>query len=319
MLTSAPFFPPRASALAREIDFLFFTTLGIAVVFSTLIAVLLVTFAVKFRRRSPSEVGREMTGSTLPLELTWTIIPFLIMMGVFAWGTKIYFEASRPPANAKQFWVVGKQWMWKIEHPDGKREINELHVPINVPIKITLTSEDVIHNFAVPAMRVKADVVPGRYTTLWFEADRLGTFHLFCSQYCGAEHSKMTGKVVVMEPTEYEKWLASGGASTVQTTVATGEQLFAAKACNTCHRADSTARAPMLWGLLGRTVKLLDGQTVVADESYVRESILNPAAKVVAGYQPIMPTFKGQLSEEEVIQLINYIRSLKAAESESAR
>jgi cytochrome c oxidase subunit 2 len=210
-----------------------------------------------------------------------------------------------------QFYVVGKQWMWKVEHPSGRREINELHVPRGQAIKLKMTSEDVIHSFFVPAMRVKADVIPGKYTTLWFQPDTVGVYHLFCSQYCGAEHSRMVGRVVVMEPSDYELFISGASSTGASASVPSGEDLFAAKACNTCHRPDTTARAPLLVGLFGKTVALQDGSTVTADEAYIRESIVNPAGKIVAGYQPIMPTFRGQLSEEEIIQLIRYIQSLK--------
>lgn len=310
-LPNAPLFPPRASAMAGDIDALFFTTLALLVFFSALIAGLILYFMVRYRRRSADQVGEETHGNTMILEVGWIVVPLVLCLATFVWGAKIYFAAARPPADAKQFYVVGKQWMWKIEHPEGKREINELHVPRGQAIRLKMTSEDVIHSFFIPAMRMKCDVIPGKYTTLWFNPDREGTYHLFCAQYCGTEHSRMIGRVYVMDPHAYELWI--GGASPMggKASVASGEELFVSKACNTCHRPDTTARAPLLWGLLGRSVVLQDGQTVTADEGYVRESILNPAAKVVAGYQPIMPTYRGQLTEEEVIQLIRYIQSLK--------
>jgi cytochrome c oxidase subunit 2 len=310
-LPNAPLFPMRASEMARDIDLLFFVMLGVLVFFSTLIAALVVYFMVRYRRRSPAQVGTEIHGNTLPLETAWIIIPLIIALTTFAWGARIYFAAARPPSDALQFYVIGKQWMWKVEHPSGKREINELHVPRGEAIKLKMTSEDVIHSFFIPAMRVKTDVIPGRYTTLWFRPDTVGTYHLFCAQYCGAEHSRMVGRVIVMEPTEYELWIGGKGTGS-ESAGSTGEDLFESKACNTCHRPDTTARAPLLWGLFGKTVALQDGSKVTADETYIRESILNPAAKVVAGYQPIMPTFRGQLSEEEIIQLIRYVQSLKA-------
>lgn len=312
-LRDSPLFPPRASEMARDIDLLFFVTLGVTVFFSSLITVVIFYFMVRYRRTSPSQVGVNMKegSSTMILEATWIIVPLFIALGIFAWGARIYFAAARPPPDAKQFYVVGKQWMWKIEHPGGRREINELHVPRGQAVKLKMTSEDVVHSFFIPAMRVKADVIPGRYTTLWFNADTVGTYHLFCSQYCGAEHSSMVGRVVVMEPTEYERWIGGGTPGGVAS-APSGEELFTAKACHTCHRTDSTARAPMLWGLMGKTVHLEGGQSTTADETYVRESIVNPAAKIVAGYQPIMPTYRGQLSEEEIIQLIRYVAALKA-------
>ncbi len=310
MLPNAPLFPPRASELARDIDLLFFTTLGVTAFFSMLIGALLLYFMIRYRRTAAGQVGQEHTGNTMLLEAAWIIVPLVISLCFFAWGAKLYFVAARPPADAKQFYVIGKQWMWKVEHPGGRREINELHVPRGQPVKLKMTSEDVIHSFFIPAMRVKADVIPGKYTTMWFTADTNGVYSLFCSQYCGAEHSRMTGRLIVMDPADYETWLTGGGAGAQG--VASGEELFVSKACNTCHRVDSTARAPMLWGLFGKTVVLHDGQTTVADETYIRESILNPAAKVVTGYQPIMPTYRGQVNEEEIIQLIRYIQSMKA-------
>jgi cytochrome c oxidase subunit II len=311
-LPNAPLFPPRASEMAREIDLLYFTTLGVTVFFSSLIAALIFYFMVRYRRTSPTQVGVYMKGgSTLLLEAAWIIVPLVIALGIFTWGARIYFAAARPPADAKQYYVVGKQWMWKIEHPGGRREINELHVPRGQPIVLKMTSEDVVHSFYLPVMRIKNDVIPGRYTTLWFNADTVGTFHLFCAEYCGTEHSRMVGRIVVMEPAEYERWIGGDPGPGVSS-IPSGEDLFVAKACHTCHRSDSTARAPLLWGLIGKTVHLEGGQTAIADETYIRESIVNPAAKIVAGYQPIMPTYRGQLSEEEIIQLIRYIGSLKS-------
>ena len=312
MFPNSPLFPERASGLAGQTDLLFFFALGVATFFSMLIAVMIFYLGIRYRRRSPAEVGRSphhASRATTVLEITWSVIPLAILTVMFLWGTRVYFAQARPPANASEYFVVARQWMWKIQHPEGKREINELHVPIGKPIKLTMTSEDVIHSFFLPVFRVKADVLPGRYTTLWFEANRLGTYHLFCAQYCGAEHSRMVGHVTIMEPHDYEAWLA--GAGTGLGPLLSGEELFTEKACNTCHRADSSARAPILAGLFGRRVQLEDGRTVAADENYIRESILNPQAKIVSGYQPIMPTFKGQLGEEEIIQLIDYIKSQK--------
>jgi cytochrome c oxidase subunit II len=312
MFQNAPLFPERASAIARQVDHLFLFALGGAAFFSILIALLIFYLGIRYRRRSPSEVGTppaEHSRATTILEATWSLVPLGLLAILFVWGARLYFVIARPPANAAEIQVVGKQWMWKVQHPEGNREINELHVPVGLPVRLTLTSEDVIHSFFLPEFRIKTDVLPGRYTTLWFQADRIGTYHLFCSQYCGAEHSHMTGRVVVMEPHDYQAWLA--GEKRGRPPAASGAALFVSKACVTCHRPDTAARAPILVGLFGRKVALQDGRSIVADETYIRESILNPQAKIVAGYQPIMPTFQGQVGEEELLQLIDYVKTLK--------
>ncbi len=311
MFPNAPVFPPVSSTLASKVDAIFFFTVGVATLFTVAIVGTIFVFLVKYRRREGRETGRQIKGNTLFLELAWSGVPLVLVLTSFFWGASVFFYTSRPPADAWSFHVYGKQWMWKIEHPDGKREINEFHVPVNQAIKLTMTSEDVIHDFAVPAFRLKMDVLPGRYTTAWFKATKTGTYHIFCDKYCGVDHALMAGTMYVMEPQDYRQWLVSGAST--GGTVATGAELFVSKACNTCHRPDSSARAPRLEGIFGKPVALADGRTVVADESYVRESILSPAAKVVQGYQPIMPTFKDQISEEEIVQLINYIRDLKPA------
>jgi cytochrome c oxidase subunit II len=309
MFTNFPLFPREASLQAAQVDGLYFFMLAITAFFSLLIATLVVVFAVKYRRRQKDEVGVAIHGS-LALELLWTIIPFLIMMVMFGWGAKIFYTLSRPPAGAMEIYIVGKQWMWKAQHMDGQREINELHVPVGRPVKLIMGSEDVIHSFFIPAFRVKADVVPGRYNVLWFTASEAGTYHLFCTQYCGTKHSGMVGSVVAMEPADFQAWLGGGNAS--DTPVAAGEKLFQDLACVSCHRDDAQARAPQLKGAFGKPVTLANGSTVVVDEAYVRESITNPQAKVVAGFQPIMPTFQGLVTEEQLLQLIAYVRSLGA-------
>jgi cytochrome c oxidase subunit II len=217
---------------------------------------------------------------------------------------------SRPPAETLNVYVVGKQWMWKFQHLDGQREINELHVPVGRAVKLIMTSEDVIHDVFVPAFRVKADVLPGRYTNIWFQPTKPGRYHLFCAEYCGTRHSGMIGEVVVMDPTEYQAWLSGG---TAQGSLASaGEKLFQDLACNTCHRPDAQGRGPILQGLFGKTQTLEGGGTVVVDEAYVRESILNPGAKITAGFQPIMPAFQGLVTEEQLLELIEYVKSLQA-------
>jgi cytochrome c oxidase subunit II len=235
---------------------------------------------------------------------------------MFVGGARVFFHMNRPPDDAMTVSVVGKRWMWKIQHPTGQREINELHVPLGKPVKLMLTSEDVIHSFFVPAFRMKKDAVPGRYNVAWFQATRAGEYHLFCAEYCGTEHSQMIGKVVVLEPDAYQTWLAGGPVPV--SPAAAGEKLFTERNCVTCHRGDTGARGPVLAGIFGKKVALQNGETVVADEAYIRESILSPAARVVAGYQPIMPPYQGQLTEEQILQLVAYLQSLSSPAAETA-
>ena len=308
-----PLFPEKASAIAGEVDALFLFALGIAVFFSLLIAFLVVYLGVRYRRRDDDDVGQPEKGA-LWLEIVWSLIPLSILLFMFAWGAKIFFDIRKPPTGAIEYHVTGKQWMWKFQHPEGAREINELHVPVGRDIKLIMTSEDVIHSFYVPAFRTKMDVVPGRYTYYWFRAEKTGTYRLFCAEYCGAEHSLMRGSIIVMTPAEYENWLATrgqvGGAGPK-----TGEELFTLHTCDTCHRDDSAVQAPILTGLFGREESFTDGSAAVVDENYLRESILNPAAKVVTGYNAIMPTYQGRISEEDLVQLILYVKSLGAPEA----
>ena len=308
MNPSMPLLPERASSYAGEVDALFYFIVAVTVFFTVAVSIAAVYFAVKYRRRSDADRPAEIHGSLL-LELTWTLIPLGIVVVMFVWGAKVFFHMNRPPDDAMTVSVVGKRWMWKLQHPTGQREINELHVPLGRAVKLVITSEDTIHSFFVPAFRIKKDAVPGRYNTAWFRATRNGTYHLFCAEYCGTEHSKMIGRVVVMEPGDYQTWLAGGPPP--ESPVVAGEKLFTELNCITCHRPDSAGRGPVLVGIFGRPVKLGTGDTVVADEAYVRDSILNPAARVVAGYQPVMPTYQGQASEEQLIALIAYIQSLQ--------
>lgn len=302
-----PIFPDRASAMAAEIDALYFFALGITAFFSLLIASLVLFLALRHKRRNAGDVG-ETAREPMWLEITWSVIPLAILMFMFVWGAKVFFEAGRPPADAREYFVVGKQWMWKFQHPEGHREINTLHVPVGEPIKLTMGSEDVIHSFFLPEFRVKRDVIPGRFTTLWFEATKTGTFRIFCAEYCGAEHAVMGGGLVVMEPEEYQRWLDRKRPS--KTMAMSGEQLFTKYVCNTCHKPDSAALAPILTDLFEHEVELADGSRVVADIDYLRRSILSPAEEVVAGYSPVMPNYRGQINEEELVQLLQHIRSL---------
>lgn len=282
----------------------------VSLFFSALITAAIVFCFFKYHRKSKDEVGAPIHGN-MRLELTWIVIPFIIAMVMFVAGAAVYVDFRHAPQDSLEIYIVGKQWMWKAQQPNGRREINELHVPLGRDVKLTLASEDVIHDFFVPAFRVKMDVVPGHYNTMWFRPTRVGRYHFFCSQYCGTNHAVMGGYVTVMEPADYAAWL-SGSTGAVGDPIAAGERLFSDKACITCHLANGSGRAPSLNGVYGGTVKLADGSTVVADDAYIRESILQPAAKIVAGYQPLMPSFEGQLTEEQILSLISYIKSLQS-------
>ncbi len=312
MLERLGLMPPQASTVALQVDLLYLFLVLVSAFFSLLIAGSVVFFAVRYRRRSPNERTPHIHGSTA-LEVAWSIVPFGITMIMFFWGAHLFITLKRPPDDALVVNVVGKQWMWKIQHLEGRREINELHVPLGRPVKLTLTSEDVIHSFYVPAFRIKQDAVPGRYTTTWFEATKTGSFHLFCAEYCGTVHSGMIGHVVVMDPADYQAWLAgapaqAGAAAESGGSLAdAGKGLFEQLGCETCHRAGSVL-GPALAGIVGKAVTLQDGSTVTADDAYLRESILNPQAKVVQGFAPVMPTFKGQIDEEQILQLIAYLK-----------
>ena len=306
-MQTVPFSPDQASSFASRVDGLYGFLWSMTIVLGCAFTLLITYFAVKYRRREEAEIPRPVRASHR-LEAVWVGVPFVVAMGIFLWGASIYYGMYRPPEEAIDVYVVGKQWMWKFQHLDGHREINELHVPVGRKVKLTMTTEDVIHSFFVPAFRIKLDVVPGKYSTLWFEPTKAGRYHLFCAEYCGTSHSGMIGWVEVMEAPEYQAWL--GGGAEGGSLSAAGEKLFQQLACNTCHKADGTGRGPVLQGVFGKQVQLANGQKVVVDEGYIRESITNPKAKIVSGYQPIMPTFQGQVSEEQLLQLIAYVKSL---------
>jgi cytochrome c oxidase subunit II len=308
MLNNFPLWPEQASTMARHVDALYIFLLIVTGMMTLLIFTCLVFFAARFRHR-PGVPAEQIEGST-PLEITWSAIPFVVFMFIFAWGAVVYFRERTPPSDAAEIYVVAKQWMWKLEHAEGQREINELHVPVGRDVKLIMTSQDVIHSFFVPAFRIKQDVLPGRYTVEWFRATKPGTYHLFCAEYCGTQHSGMVGSIVVMEPAQYEAWMNGGSTGPLS---ATGEKIFAELGCATCHRTDTQGRGPNLQGVFGKPVQLEDGRTVTADENYVRECILDPGAKRVKGFQPIMPTFQGLVSEEQVNALVAYIKSISAA------
>jgi cytochrome c oxidase subunit 2 len=311
MFAQIVWFPEEASTTARQVDWLLYFLVAVCGAVGLGVAVSLIGFAIRYRRRPGGGVPGPMHGNAA-LELFWSGTPLAIFMVMFVWGATVYFGAYRAPDDATVIYVVGKQWMWKFQHPEGQREINELHVPTGQPFKLMMTSEDVIHSFFVPEFRVHMDVLPGRYTTVWFQATRPGTYHLFCSQYCGTNHAGMIGQVVVQEPAEYQRWLHlhAEGSLALQ-----GRKTFLRYRCISCHSADENARAPVLEELYGHPVHLSDGRTVIADEDYIRQSIYDPGAKIVAGWQNIMPPFKGQVTEEEVNELIAFLKSLKRGET----
>ena len=308
MQVPSTLYPEQASNFAPQVDALMAFITAICVVIAVAVIVVVGYFFFKYQRRSPSEIGGSFHGGAL-LEATWIVVPTILAMAMFGWGAVVYVNYRHTPSDTIDIYVVGKQWMWKIQQPNGIREINELHVPVGRNVKLVLASEDVIHDFFVPAFRTKMDVVPGHYNTMWFRPTKPGRYHFFCSQYCGTNHAVMGGWVTVMEPSDYAAWLASTSGET--SPLSAGERLFSEKACITCHVADGSGRAPSLNGMYGRRVLLADGSRATADDSYIRESILQPNAKIVAGYQPLMPTYQGQLTEDEILALTTYIKSLQ--------
>jgi cytochrome c oxidase subunit 2 len=306
-------FPEAASSIAASVDGLYAYMVIVSAFFSLLIALLVVFFAIKYRRKNdivPEAVDEHSVGGMI-LEIVWSVIPLGLSLIMFVWGASIFFSESRPPADSLEIYVTGKQWMWKIQHNEGAREINELHVPINRNIRLTMTSEDVIHDFYVPAFRTKADVLPGKYTTEWFRPTQIGQYHIFCAEYCGTKHSGMIGTVYVMSEQDYNAWLATGSGE--GSMAEQGQALFNQLGCATCHASainKQLGRCPNLNGLFGTTVELKDGSHVKFDEAYIRESVLYPQAKIVAGYDDIMPTFKGLLTEDGLLKVVEYVRSL---------
>jgi cytochrome c oxidase subunit 2 len=302
-----PLLPEQASTFAWDIDALYFFIFAVCATFALAVAVSVIYFGLRYHRMHEGEVGARIEGN-LPLELLWSIIPTMIAMVMFAWGASSFYYMRTPPAEALNIYAVGKQWMWKFQHLEGQREINELHVPIGRAIRVTVTSEDVIHSLYFPSFRTKIDAIPGRYTQLWFEATKAGTYHIFCAEYCGTNHSGMIGSVVVMEPAAYQAWLA--GSITEGTLAERGERLFSELACNTCHLDSGKGRGPSLQHIVGTPVELADGSKVTVDEGYLRESIINSQAKIVKGYQPLMPAFQGLVSEDNLVALVEYVKSL---------
>jgi cytochrome c oxidase subunit 2 len=317
MWKDTPLVPPNASTIATQVDLLYWFLVALTVFFVVLIGAVVVGLAAYYKKRDDGRKAVQIEGSTA-LELLWTGLPLLIVVGLFAWGTSLYVAMQKVPADAVDMYVVGKQWMWKAQHPTGVREIQDLHIPVDQAVRVTLTSEDVIHSYSIPAFRTKQDVVPGRYTQMWFEPTKVGEYHIFCMEYCGTGHSAMVGTVTVMERDDYERWLSG---STGEPPEVAGKNLFETMRCGSCHPVDATTtqiagappRGPLLAGIYGKEIELQGGGKVLVDDEYIRESILKPQAKIVANFEPIMPSYEGQLGEEQILQLAAYIKSLKAA------
>ena len=307
-LHASALFPAEASGIAPYVDALYFFLVVMTIVGTTLVATLLLVFSVRYRREK-NPVATQIEGSTL-LEATWTIIPLAIFLVAFVWGALLYFRIYDPPANAMNIYIVGKQWMWKAEHPGGQHEIDALHVPMGKPIQLTMISQDVFHSFSVPDFRIKREVIPGRYSTVWFEATQVGTYHLFCTQYCGTQHAGMIGEVTVMTPGDYKKWLEQSNSG--QSLAQNGERLFASMGCNSCHNGTAAARGPSLAGVYGSKLTLTDGRQILVDDAYLRDAILNPSEHVTAGFAPIMPTYQGQISEDGLIDLVEFIKNMQS-------
>jgi cytochrome c oxidase subunit II len=307
-LTEFALFPPQASAIAPYMDAFYFFLVLISLVGLVLVGLMVGCFSIMFRKEKNPQ-ATHIEGSTL-LEATWTIIPLALFMVCFVWGALLYFRIYNPPTNAMNIYIVGKQWMWKAEHPGGQHEINALHIPVDRDVQLTMISQDVFHSFSIPAFRVKREVIPGRYTTVWFTATQTGTYHIFCTQYCGTLHSQMIGEVVVMTPDEYERWIAgsTSGASLAQN----GERLFASLGCGSCHSGTADSHGPSLAQVYGSKLQMANGSFVTVDDAFLRDTILNPTMHQVAGYAPIMPTYQGQISEEGLIDLVEYIKNLNS-------
>ena len=306
-LTNSALFPREASTIAPYMDALYFFLIGMTITGLVLVLAIILTFSLRYRRQV-HPVATQIEGSTL-LEATWTIIPLGIFLVCFVWGALLYFRIYNPPTNAMNIYIVGKQWMWKAEHPGGQHEIDALHVPTGVPIQLTMISQDVFHSFSVPDFRIKREVIPGRYSTVWFQATTPGTYHIFCTQYCGTNHSQMIGEVTAMSPEDYKKW--TEGSTSGMSLAQNGERLFASMGCNACHSGNAAARGPSHAGVYGSTLQLANGQSAQVNEAYLRDAILNPSQHVTAGYSPIMPTYQGQISEDGLIDIVEYLKTLK--------
>lgn len=306
-------FPQLATAsdMAGEVDTLFFSMVGLSLLLLFTLYILITLFAFRYRAGNRHAKRQAEEENVVHVEILWTAVPAVAFLGLFVWSGNLYLRQQSGPPDAMDVYVVASQWMWKFEHPNGRRELNELHVPVGTPVELTLTSQDVIHSFFVPAFRLKQDVLPGRYEKLWFEATETGRFPLLCAEYCGARHSRMRATIVVQEQERFAEWLARGEPR--QSLAGRGASLFLRHGCSGCHVAGSFVEAPLLAGLYGTRVRLDDGSTVVADDDYLRDAILLPDKHVVAGFPAIMPSYSGVLAERDVLALVEYLQSLQAA------
>jgi cytochrome c oxidase subunit 2 len=307
--------PAQASTMASKVDALFYAVMGVTTAVAVAIFVTMIVFGIRYRSGSKApraeDVPAAQERARKRFELGWTLTPLLLFFAAFVWASRLYIERAQAPENAMAVFVVAKQWMWTTQHEGGQREIDELHVPLGQPVRLVMTSQDVIHSFFVPSFRVKQDVLPGRYTEIWFTPTQAGRFHLFCAEYCGTDHARMGGSVVVLEPAEFQQWLSAHGGGPDM--ASRGEALFRQYGCSGCHGLNASVHAPNLAGVYGKPVPLSDGTTVIADDRYIRDSILLPQKEIAAGYEPIMPSFAGQIGDEEIMDLTAYIRSLANA------
>jgi cytochrome c oxidase subunit 2 len=308
--------PVEASTQAGKVDFIFILLLVISAVIILLVSGLLIGFSIRYRRGSKAPRGKLPAFMSRDIEIGWTAATLFLALFLFWWAGTVELSAMQAPPNALEIHVLAKQWMWKTRHPSGAREINELHVPLGEPVRLLMTSQDVIHSFFVPAFRIKQDVVPGRLTQTWFQATKLGEYHLFCAEFCGTEHAVMGGRIVVMRPDDYARWARAQPES--DDLGREGSRLFISLGCSGCHAASSRVHAPSLVGLYGGMVHLADGRTVSADEAYLRDSILQPKKDVVAGFDPIMPSFAGVVDEDDMQRLVAYLMSLRTTASAAA-
>ena len=302
-----PLWPGQASAHAVALDTLIAGFTVLIVLLSAPVFLLMLVFAVKYRRGKTAD-RLHPADRSIGLETSWALIPFFLVLFFFVWSAWLYYELHRPPADALEIFVVAKQWMWKAQHPGGQAEINELHVPVDEPVKLTMISQDVIHSLFMPALRLKQDVLPGRYETMWFVADKPGTYRMTCAEFCGTDHSLMGGAFVVLSQTDYARWLERWTVS--GSLAAQGKALFTSLGCSGCHGSSATVHAPPLGNLYGHPAPLQSGDVVTADDGYLRDSILLPNKQIAAGYPAIMPTFQNVLDEGQVMALVAYIKSL---------